>query len=131
MFFFRRRMAKCGHETRTKGEVEILGRRESLRMSQAKPPEFCLSCVAKMAIRCAWCGGVILIGDPISIGRPPDKIARFPEYAKFYGQDMAQVIGCLRDGCSEFAFISGYWVAPGKVRLLEVIEETAKEIVLA
>jgi hypothetical protein len=126
MFFFNKPiMADCGHLTRRKSKVKIFGKIEELTLNKGSgSPEYCHDCFAKMVIRCAWCGKNIFPGDSISVSMPRDKNHKFPEYAVYYSKDTNEVVGCLRRDCSDFFNISGHWVAPGKVQLLQIIDES-------
>jgi hypothetical protein len=69
-----------------------------------------------MAIRCAWCGNVIFIGDPITLYTPAKKDFSIPEYAKIYTDKPLRIVGCLRWDCAETgADRAGFWMPPGKV----------------
>lgn len=113
---------KCGHKTKIKGRVCALGENFTLEMPLAenKKPDFCLDCISKMSIRCAWCGEPIHIGDPVTtLCVAQDYIP--PEYAVRYEDN--SFVGCLSWGCGEAIFRSGFWMPPGVVhRVMSPIE---------
>jgi hypothetical protein len=78
-----------------------------------------------MVIRCAWCGGYILPGEPITLYTPCSEDFKIPDYAVVYKEDPKQLVGCLRWNCAESgADRTGFWIIPGKVlRCLSPIEE--------
>ncbi len=77
---------------------------------------YCHKCLGKMVIKCAWCGGVIFIGDPITLYSPVKKDFEIPEHAVIYKEKPLQLIGCLRWDCAETgADRMGFWLPPGKV----------------
>lgn len=128
--------AECGHKTKlydkitvtdTKGESTKVG----VSISTMKP-SCCHVCFEKMVIRCAWCGGYILPGDPITLYSPNEKF-EIPDYAVKYKND--KLIGCLRMGCAcSGGDRAGFWIMPGEVqRVLSPIEEvflTGKEVIV-
>ncbi len=69
-----------------------------------------------MAIKCAWCGGVIFIGDPITLYSPRDKDRQMPDYAILHSKEHNSYVGCLRWECAETgADRAGFWYPPGKI----------------
>jgi len=74
-------------------------------LNEKSSVDYCLDCFGKMAIRCARCGGLIFIGDPITFFTPRKN--RVPGYAVIYGQDPLQLISCLR--CIEIG-VAGFWL---------------------
>jgi hypothetical protein len=70
-------------------------------------PKYCLKCLAKMAIRCAWCGRAIFVGDPITLYAGTKrwrKVNIFPQLsdpALEKKRDEKMVVGCLRTDCAE------------------------------
>jgi hypothetical protein len=123
MFFFNKPIvADCGHLTSRKGAKMILGKIEKFKLEKGnEPPEYCLDCIEKFSIRCAKCGGLICPGYPVT-WYEPDKIGC--EYSRYTTIFDGKVIGCISNGCSEAALIIGYWVAPGKVRFLQEVDES-------
>lgn len=114
----------CGHLTRQKGLINDGRNTISMRMPLAKNghPEYCLDCIGKMTIRCAWCGEPIIIGSPITLYTPKQSFV-VPDYAVRYGEEGA-LVGCLRWACAvSGADLCGYWMPPGEVeRVLSPIE---------
>ena len=88
-----------------------------------KVPDYCLDCIGKMAIRCAWCGKPILIGDPVTL-YTPEEGAEIPKYAVRYSGDPRCLVGCLRFDCADTgADRSGFWVPPGLVKKVPSVIE--------
>ncbi|MEK7500999.1 MAG: hypothetical protein AAB642_02630, partial [Patescibacteria group bacterium] len=79
-------------------------------------PEFCFECIEAMAIRCAWCGKAIIIGDPITLLTPSETEFKIPEYAVVYNEEPLQLVGCLSWDCAPTGGArAGFWIPPGKV----------------
>ena len=116
----------CGHQTKLKDRVSAFGESRGYRLipHQGKV-EYCHQCLAKMTIRCAWCGKPIFIGSPITLYSPskPKEFA-VPEYAVVYDANRLVLVGCLRWECAETgADRMGFWVPPGVVeRVLSPLE---------
>lgn len=109
----------CGHKTHKKGPMYDGKATSVMEMPLAKNghPDWCLECIGRMSIRCAWCGEPIVIGDPITLGIPIDEF-KVPDYAVKYreGEEQA-LVGCLRWDCADTcAELAGYWWPPGAVR---------------
>ena len=68
-----------------------------------------------MAIRCAWCGGVIFVGDVITLYSPVKKDDfKIPEHAVVYDEEEMQLVGCGRITCADTgADYAGFWI-PGQ-----------------
>ncbi|NTW30199.1 MAG: hypothetical protein HGA33_02895 [Candidatus Moranbacteria bacterium] len=77
-----------------------------------------------MAIRCAWCGKPIFIGDPVTLYSPNEGF-EIPEYAVRYSEDPLRLVGCLRWDCADSGIDrSGFWMPPGEVmRVMSPIEQ--------
>lgn len=103
----------CKHRTKIKGVITAFGENSTLTMPN--PPEYCLRCIEKMSIRCAWCGKSITIGDGITLYSP--KLGcEIPAHAVKFSDDPQCLVGCLRwNCCISGADINGSWVPPGKV----------------
>lgn len=104
----------CGHSTKKTGKVMAHG--ESLVMSMTfsenSTPDCCLNCIAKMSIRCAWCGNPIHVGDPVTL-YTPKKSFKAPEHAVRYDSCL---VGCLGWNCADSgADRQRFWIPPGKV----------------
>lgn len=109
------RAAKCGHSTMRIGKITVFGETSTLQMplNDAKGVDWCLECVAKMAIRCAWCGEPIHIGNPVTLYTPEKKDFVMPDHAVVHQKDPLQLVGCLRWDCAETgADRAGFWI-PG------------------
>ena len=78
-----------------------------------------------MAIRCAWCGKPIFIGDPVTLYSSAEKNFQIPEYAVRYSENPIKLVGCMRWDCAETgADRCGFWLPPGVVhRVLSPIEQ--------
>lgn len=107
----------CKHKTKQRGVVKF-GRdvvTMSMPYGEDNQPEYCLACIAKMTIRCAWCGLPIYVGDPIILGIPMDEF-KVPDYAVRYTENESEaLIGCLRWRCGDAVNMCGRWMPPGKV----------------
>lgn len=86
----------------------------NMPLSENGSPDYCVCCINKMAIRCAWCGESINIGDPVTLCSPVHESFKVPDYAVKYGEGN-QLVGCLRWGCGEAMCRSGFWMPPGIV----------------
>lgn len=125
----------CGHKTRKEGfmydgkSVNIM----KMPLALNDQPDYCLKCIGKMSIRCAWCGESIVIGEPITLDFP-HKEFKVPDYAVKYGEGEEQaLVGCLRWDCAEtLAVTCGHWMPPGVVMRvsspLEVALRTGKAV---
>jgi len=113
----------CGHKTKLFSQTEIFG--EKLFIQQKPGMDYCPACMAKMSIRCAWCGRAIKIGDPVTLYTPAGKNFKIPEHAVVYREDPLQLVGCLRWECAEMgADRCGFWIPPGKVhRVMSLLEQ--------
>jgi hypothetical protein len=136
MFFFGKRMAQCGHKTKMKGELQAFGESGIMTLPKEKTrPEYCLDCIAKMTIRCAWCGKPIFIGDAVTLYSPVDKNYEFPDYAVFHDKEKMQVVGCLSWGCAYTGGDrAGFWITPGIVNRVmtpwEILMANPKKMVI-
>lgn len=107
--------SKCGHRTRLSGRVSVFGAAVTTTMPKQEDglPEYCLDCISKMAIRCAWCKDPIFIGDPITLYTPTNPDFEVHEHAVVYNKDPLQVVGCLGWNCADTgADRAGFWL-PG------------------
>jgi len=87
--------------------------------------EYCHKCLGEMSIRCAWCGEVIFIGDPITLYSPVKKDHKLPDYAVLYNKEENQYVGCLGWDCAQTGGDrAGFWVPPGKVHRVATAWET-------
>lgn len=107
---------KCGHRTERDGPVSAFGQTITLKMptNEDGSVDYCLDCIGKMTIRCAWCGESIFIGQPITL-ETPDPNSEIPDYAVPYDKDSSRLIGCLLLGCPRAAGFNraGFWL-PGE-----------------
>lgn len=104
----------CGHKTKQKGKISAFGVATitTMPINTLGSVDYCLKCIQKMAIKCAWCGKPIFIGDDITLYSPSEDF-EIPDYAVTYGENKSQVVGCLRPSCADtYADKAGYW-APG------------------
>ena len=131
---------KCGHLTALKGYIVVFGEKVliSLKPKEGKV-DYCLECIGKMAIRCAWCGRSIMVGEPITLYTPTNPNFKIPEYAVVYQEEPLQLVGCLRWDCADSGIErAGFWVAPGRVlrvlspaeKLLAAVEKGEEEPVV-
>jgi len=134
---FGKKLAKCGHETKTKGKVTAFGQTITTRMpvNEDGSVDYCLDCIGEMAICCAWCKEPIFIGDIITLYSPvdEDKFA-LPENAVIYNKERMSVVGCGRITCADTgADYAGYWLpdenGKGKVhRKPTIIEQSIEDL---
>lgn len=121
----------CGHKTKQKGEVSAYGSTTDTVMPlNDGTVDYCLECIAGMAIQCAWCGRTIFIGDPVTLFTPKDPEFVAPEHAVVFKEQPLQLIGCLRSSCCDtVADRAGVWVPDeggnGHVQLLQSIYSMA------
>lgn len=124
----------CGHRTKQNGEViSPQGEKCLMGMPLADNghPDYCLDCIGKMGIRCAWCGGSINIGEPVTLYLPKDGVVLpelvLPDYAVKYEEEKCptRFVGCLRWGCANTgADRQGFWMPPGVVKRVSSPIET-------
>lgn len=110
----------CKHHTQKKGRVQALGDRFTMNMplSDNGKPDYCLECISRMSIQCAWCSNSINIGDPVTLHLPRDgEVYEAPLYAVRYPTNGKHFVGCLRWDCSDGGGIDrvGFWMPPGQV----------------
>lgn len=113
---FRYTATKCGHRTRQTGVVSAFGKTIAIKMPRNEygSVDYCLKCIGKMAIRCAWCGNPIFIGNPITLYTPKQNDFKIPDYAVIYSENPLQLVGCLGWNCAiTGADRAGFWV-PGE-----------------
>lgn len=78
-------------------------------------PDYCIECIGKMSIKCAWCGHPIVIGELITL-HIPKKDSKVPDYAVHYTEDgVNALVGCSRMSCADGYDLCGRWLPPGKV----------------
>lgn len=114
--FKKKIVAGCGHETLKKDKVTAFGVSCEIEIPIVDgKTDYCHRCLEKMAIRCAWCGGVIFIGMPVTL-YTAEKDFVLPEDAAWFNEEYRQPIGCKK--CAEMgpADWMGFWVPPGKVK---------------
>lgn len=111
----------CGHLTRETDKLAAFGKVKEFRLpiKKGKTP-YCHKCLSKMAIRCAYCGNPIHIGDMVIIGPAVDQGNMFDQYTAFYKGSKIYVVCTDRASCVEVAGIAeaGIWVAPGRIQLI-------------
>ena len=120
-FWRKKIMAECGHETFKTDWVHAFGKKckTEIPVENGKT-SYCHKCLSKMAIKCAWCGEVIFIGDPITLYSSVKDNFGIPEHAVVYNKYPLQLVGCLRWDCAETgADRAGFWIPPGKVARVE------------
>lgn len=107
----------CGHQTKLKGPMSDGESVNIMEMPLAEngSPDYCLECIGKMSIKCAWCEHPIVIGELITL-YVPQKDFTVPDYAVHYPDDTGQaLVGCSRMDCADGCDICGRWMPPGKV----------------
>src|SRR3989338_2816948 len=124
----------CGHQTALKGTVRAFEDSTTTVMpsNDAGSTNYCLDCIGKMAIRCAWCAKPIFVVDPITLYTPQsqkdfgrafaaqqelpfvfdsDLGFNIPAHAVVYQLKPLQLVGCLRWECADSgADRAGFWV---------------------
>ena len=113
--------ANCGHKTKLHDKVFAFGESTSTQLPiKDGEIDYCHRCIEKMAIRCAWCGHTIFIGDPVTLYSPRDENFDVPEHAMVYCKDPLQLVGCLRWNCADSsADRMGFWLPPGVVHRVQ------------
>lgn len=104
--------SKCGHRTYRTGKVSAFGHTIKTKMPKNDDGSFdyCLGCIGKMAIRCAWCGESIFVGDPITLYTPGEGF-EIPAHAVVHKEDPLQLVGCLRWDCAQTGGdMAGTWI---------------------
>lgn len=128
----RKTIACCGHKTEVKGYLQAFGEKQEIKLIRDKKRtfEYCIDCLGKMTICCAWCGRPIFIGSLITLYTPIDNNFKISEYAVIYKENPLQLVGCPRSDCAETgADYCGYWVPPGKVeRFKSMFEESIADL---
>ncbi len=107
----------CHHLTKKTGQIIARGKKSILSMPQSANgnPDYCLECIAGMAIQCAWCENTIGIGDPVTL-YIPKKSYQTPSHAVRYHEDERCLVGCLGLNCADTgADRQGFWMPPGNV----------------
>jgi phage FluMu protein Com len=101
---------KCPHRTKKMGLIKVHGRERimSLKENDSGGFDYCIACIAKKTIRCAWCGNPIFIGDPVTL-YSPKKGVKMPDHAVRY-KDTDCYVGCLGWDCAETGGDrAGFW----------------------
>lgn len=113
-------LADCGHLTKAVDVLTVFGYGCTTRLPIiGGHTAYCHACLAKMVIRCAWCGQPIFVGDPVTLYTPGQNFV-LPEYAQIYRRDPLQIVGCLRWNCAATgADRAGFWVPPGQVKRVQ------------
>lgn len=124
---------KCKHRTKRCGSISVLGHTIIMKIpkNESGAVNYCLNCIGKMTIQCAWCGDPIFIGEPITLYTPCDDDFQIPECAVIYNKKPLQLVGCLGWNCAETgADRAGFWIPGenGKGRVLRV--PTACEVIM-
>jgi hypothetical protein len=119
--------AKSGKPTKRTGKITAFGeiRTMTMPLNDRGGLEYTLEEIQGMAIRCAWCGKPIFIGECITLLTPAEKF-EIPDYAVVHNRDPMQLVGCLRWDCAPTgALWAGYWVPDdknfGKGKVLRIL----------
>ena len=115
----------CSNRTRRVIRFIPEGSDEYQYVKQPKDEHYCPDCIKSMCIKCAWCSGLIMVGDPVTLYSPRNKSFVPPEHAAVYNDEPLQLVGCLGWNCADTgADRAGFWVPPGKVdRVASPMEE--------
>lgn len=107
---------RCKHLSAEKGWIRAFSCDTITEMATTGEDtvDWCLSCIEKMAIPCAWCGGAVFIGDPVTLYTPAPN-GRVIERAVWFNPQHesapSAVIGCLRMSCADSgADVMGFWM---------------------
>ncbi len=105
---------KCGHFTKNKGFVSAFGETITTKMPVQSDGsyEWCLSCIEKMAIKCAWCNKGIMIGDIVTVSAI-DSHPHLHKNLVFVKEETEALLGCLRESCGLASEAGGRWI-PGE-----------------
>lgn len=112
---FRYTATKCGHRTKRAGSISAFDENivTKIPLNSGGSVDYCLDCLGKMAIPCAWCNKPIFIGDPVTLYTSRDG-SPVPEQAVIFNKEPLQLVGCLRFYCADTgADRAGFWV-PGE-----------------
>lgn len=109
----------CGHKTKLKGVITIPGEKYvgEVDVSENGNPDYCLACIGKMNIQCAWCENRITIGDSVTLYLLREGFEA-PEHAVHYSENGHDaLVGCLGLNCAHSgADVQGVWLPPGMVQ---------------
>lgn len=103
---------RCGHQTASKGLIHAYGESSfvTMHVTGRKTVDYCLDCLEKMTIRCAWCDRPIFIGDEVTLYAPAEGCI-VPEHAVVYQTFPMQLVGCLRWDCArDLKDRAGFWI---------------------
>lgn len=121
---------KCGHKTKKKGFIKDGDHTTIMNMPLAENghPDYCLDCISKMTIQCAWCENRITIGDPITLYTPNESY-NVPDHAVPYTEGGSKaLVGCLDWNCGDAFDRAGFWLpgdgGKGQVQRVPSILET-------
>lgn len=107
---------KCSHKTKRKGFMKVgeNGTIMSMPLTENGSPDYCLDCIGKLSIKCAWCGNDIAIGDPVTLYSPTESFV-VPDHAVPYTEGGSKaLVGCLGWECAMTgADRAGFWL-PGE-----------------
>jgi len=108
----------CRHKTKLEGPMSDGENTNIMEMPLAKngSPDYCIECLGKMSIKCAWCSHPIVIGELITL-YTPKKDYQAPGYAVRYTEDGVDAfVGCSRMSCADGCDLCGRWMPPGEVK---------------
>lgn len=113
---------KCGHRTYMSGSVMVFGKHVAFRLPvKDGQTDYCLRCIGKMSIRCAWHGEPIVIGDAVTL-RQPIAGRTLVDTGGCKSDEAGRYLGCLKCGCLR-SDGKGLWVLPGRAQILPVLQE--------
>ncbi len=117
-YFGRSYECGCGHVAKRKTLVVHEGESNVFVLPQSH--EFCPDCWPKQAIKCAWCGEPIYLGDPVTLYSPNNSNFVVPAHAMVYQQKPLQLVGCMGWDCALSGMDrAGFYVAPGKIQRVQ------------
>lgn len=112
----------CGHRTYVSGSVEIFGKHVAFRLPvKDGQTDYCLDCIGGMTILCTECGGLIVVGDAVTLRAPIAGRVLVDSNGCKSDAD-GRYIGCYRHGHTKSDGV-GLFVIPGIVRPLPLVQE--------
>lgn len=104
-------VSKCDHRTKRTGIISAFGERiiTQMPLNDTGSVDWCLKCIEKEAIQCAWCTRPIFIGNPITLySTESDKV---PKHATVFDRKPIQLVGCLDLNCADTGGDrAGFWI---------------------
>ena len=127
---FRYRAKKCGDMTKRTGRIYAFGKSTTMKMpmNDRDSVDWCLDCVAKMTIQCAWCKLPIFIGNPITLYVATGGIGD-RAHAVVWTQNPLRLVGCM-DCADTLTDQGGFWLPDEKGNGSVCVQKTIYEMFL-